>query len=149
MRVFACLWLVPLFAGCDRAPPVWERPAFVGEVSLRGPRATWRGRLTFHRPIGAGSGTLQIDSRATGRADNATLLPSGTMTAFRDGVPREITAEERSVLDALAGFFGWPGRDVAPHRSGTAEQMRFKSASGDEFVLDVLAEVVATSGHPK
>jgi hypothetical protein len=149
MRALACLCLMLLAAGCDRAPPVWERSAFVGEVSLRGPRNTWRGRLTFHRPIGADSGTLQLDSRTTGAADNATLLPSGKLTAFRDGVPRDITAAESEALETLAGFFAWPGRPVAPHRSGTADQMRFKSASGDEYVLDVLAEVVATSGHPK
>lgn len=138
------LGFVLLFTACTRPAPPWQRDSFVGEFTLHGPRVSWRGRVTFHRPLGEGTGTLQVDTRGQA-ADNVTLLPSGQVSAFRDGVPRAPSADERSALDLLAVLFAWPGREGG--REGVFPD--FTVRAPDEHRVTLTEEQAKPSPHPR
>ncbi len=128
--------------GCGGS--VGDRARFQGEVALRVGSAEHRGRLTFARPGAAGAGTLQFDETRDGHAENVTLVPPANVVAFRDGVPRPVTKDERRLMAALAAVFAWghPLPEVeAPIRVPGAAAARF--ADGTELEVTVIAEGAA------
>lgn len=115
-------------------------------MHVRGAGVDVRGRVTFVRPAAPGTGTVQIDVERSGHLDNATLLPSGAMTAFTDGVPRQPSAEEARVLEVLAAAFAWPGR-VASRTLVAADAAEVVLGDGARFRLEVGKEVPVDRPH--
>ena len=118
-----------------------DRPAFQGEVAVAVGGQEWRGRLTWARPSGGSpGGTLQFDVLRDGQADNVSVVPPARMVAFRNGVPRSVTAEEQRLLAGLAAIFGWgaPLETEPAVRVAGRDAARF--ADGVEVTVTVLAE---------
>lgn len=127
------------FAACGSG--LADRPGFQGEVAVVMAGKEARGRLTWARPSGdLVAGTLQFDVSRDGHADNVSLVPPARMVAFRDGVPRAVTAEEQRLLAGLAAILGWTaplGVEPAVRVAGR-DAARF--ADGVEVAVTVLAE---------
>lgn len=118
-----------------------DRGAFQGDVAVALGGQEWRGRLTWARPsAGSLDGTLQFDVSRDGHADNVSLVPPARMVAFRNGVPRSVTAEEQRLLAGLAAIFGWGASLGIESATRVAGRDAARFADGVEVIVTVLAE---------
>lgn len=118
-----------------------DRPAFQGEVAVAVGGQEWRGRLTWARPSpGPVGGTLQFDVSRDGHADNVSLVPPARMVAFRNGVPRSVTAQEQRLLAGLAAIFGWGAPLGVEEAVRVAGRDAARFGDGVEVTVTVLAE---------